>query len=215
MEQPSCAPLQQSDTSSPSDVNNWFFITLSGVCSKLSTSRVSRPAPRVVSGPRNISIKASDLDRLTRDELDSWDEDMGPPTPLLDTVNFPIHLKNMKMEELRQLTKEIRADLIHKVRRGRAFRWGPENNIRLYFSSARVFPQCGVRFLFMSVLFIVFSHIFALLIYFRAGWAETSRDVPRRAVTTRDTTSLVRYLRTRLVTRDCPFMIFLLCELIY
>ena len=27
------------------------------------------------------------------DELSSWDEENGPETPILDTVNYPVHLK--------------------------------------------------------------------------------------------------------------------------
>ena len=53
-------------------------------------------------------------DKLTVDEIASWDT-KGPPTPLLDTVNFPVHIKNFKPEQLRQLCKELRSDIVHKV----------------------------------------------------------------------------------------------------
>lgn len=33
----------------------------------------------------------------------------GPTTPLLDTVNFPVHLKNLSPRQLQQLCKELRA----------------------------------------------------------------------------------------------------------
>lgn len=33
----------------------------------------------------------------------------GPPTPLLDTVNFPVHLKNLGIHDLKKLSKELRA----------------------------------------------------------------------------------------------------------
>lgn len=36
-------------------------------------------------------------------------------TPLLDTVSYPVHMKNFNNEQLRQLCREIRADLIHTV----------------------------------------------------------------------------------------------------
>jgi len=48
------------------------------------------------------------------DELDAWKND-GPPTPLLDTVNYPVHIKNFNASQLNQLCKELRADLIHTV----------------------------------------------------------------------------------------------------
>jgi 1-deoxy-D-xylulose-5-phosphate synthase len=48
------------------------------------------------------------------DELEDWKND-GPPTPLLDTVNYPVHIKNFNASQLKQLCKELRADLIHTV----------------------------------------------------------------------------------------------------
>ncbi|PKA64821.1 putative 1-deoxy-D-xylulose-5-phosphate synthase, chloroplastic [Apostasia shenzhenica] len=38
-----------------------------------------------------------------------------PPTPLLDTVNYPIHMKNLSMKELKQLSDELRSDIIFHV----------------------------------------------------------------------------------------------------
>ncbi|RYR63545.1 hypothetical protein Ahy_A04g021354 isoform A [Arachis hypogaea] len=40
-----------------------------------------------------------------------------PPTPLLDTINYPIHMKNLSTKELEQLAKELRSDLIFNVSR--------------------------------------------------------------------------------------------------
>lgn len=53
-------------------------------------------------------------DKISIDELEDWKND-GPPTPLLDTVNFPVHIKNFNTSQLTQLCKELRADLIHTV----------------------------------------------------------------------------------------------------
>jgi len=53
-------------------------------------------------------------DKISMDELDAWKND-GPPTPLLDTVNYPVHIKNFNASQLKQLCKELRADLIHTV----------------------------------------------------------------------------------------------------
>ncbi|CAN6342048.1 unnamed protein product [Urochloa humidicola] len=38
-----------------------------------------------------------------------------PPTPLLDTVNYPVHMKNLSAKELRQLADELRSDVIFHV----------------------------------------------------------------------------------------------------
>ncbi|KAF7837172.1 putative 1-deoxy-D-xylulose-5-phosphate synthase, chloroplastic [Senna tora] len=40
-----------------------------------------------------------------------------PPTPLLDTINYPIHLKNLSTKELKQLSDELRSDVIFNVSR--------------------------------------------------------------------------------------------------
>ncbi|XP_008795130.3 probable 1-deoxy-D-xylulose-5-phosphate synthase, chloroplastic [Phoenix dactylifera] len=38
-----------------------------------------------------------------------------PPTPLLDTINYPIHMKNLSIKELKQLSDELRSDIIFHV----------------------------------------------------------------------------------------------------
>ncbi|GAB2266334.1 1-deoxy-D-xylulose-5-phosphate synthase 1 [Dionaea muscipula] len=38
-----------------------------------------------------------------------------PPTPLLDTINYPIHMKNLSVKELKQLADELRSDVIFQV----------------------------------------------------------------------------------------------------
>ncbi|XP_023000608.1 probable 1-deoxy-D-xylulose-5-phosphate synthase, chloroplastic isoform X1 [Cucurbita maxima] len=39
----------------------------------------------------------------------------SPPTPLLDTINYPIHMKNLSIKELCQLADEVRSDVIFNV----------------------------------------------------------------------------------------------------
>ncbi|KAL6971371.1 Transketolase-like protein 1 [Sarracenia purpurea var. burkii] len=39
----------------------------------------------------------------------------SPPTPLLDTINYPIHMKNLSLKELKQLADELRSDVIFNV----------------------------------------------------------------------------------------------------
>ncbi|XP_068656169.1 probable 1-deoxy-D-xylulose-5-phosphate synthase 2, chloroplastic [Aristolochia californica] len=38
-----------------------------------------------------------------------------PETPLLDTVNYPIQMKNLSSQDLEQLAAELRADIVYKV----------------------------------------------------------------------------------------------------
>lgn len=38
-----------------------------------------------------------------------------PPTPLLDTINYPVHMKNLSKKELKQLANELRSDVIFNV----------------------------------------------------------------------------------------------------
>ena len=38
-----------------------------------------------------------------------WLQETGPPTPLLDTINYPVHLKNLGLNDLKKLSKELRA----------------------------------------------------------------------------------------------------------
>lgn len=60
------------------------------------------------------STSSMDWDRLSVEEIDAWAAD-GPPTPLLDTVNYPVHLKNFTLPQLRQLCKELRSDVVNTV----------------------------------------------------------------------------------------------------
>ncbi|KAG6593938.1 putative 1-deoxy-D-xylulose-5-phosphate synthase, chloroplastic, partial [Cucurbita argyrosperma subsp. sororia] len=39
----------------------------------------------------------------------------SPPTPLLDTISYPIHMKNLSIKELNQLADEVRSDVIFNV----------------------------------------------------------------------------------------------------
>ncbi|KAH1073218.1 hypothetical protein J1N35_025546 [Gossypium stocksii] len=53
-----------------------------------------------------------------RKENDGWKIDFSgkkPVTPLLDTINYPLHMKNLSTRELEQLAAEVRADIVHTV----------------------------------------------------------------------------------------------------
>lgn len=53
-------------------------------------------------------------DKLSVEEIDEW-MDKGPNTPLLDSVNFPVHMKNFNVDQLRQLCKELRSEIVNTV----------------------------------------------------------------------------------------------------
>lgn len=66
----------------------------------------------------NSSSNGNDsFDKVSVDELDEFDPATSnrPLTPLLDTVNFPVHIKNFNRRQLKQLCKELREDVIYNV----------------------------------------------------------------------------------------------------
>eukprot|EP00238_Polyblepharides_amylifera_P009551 CAMPEP_0196574322 /NCGR_PEP_ID=MMETSP1081-20130531/4057_1 /TAXON_ID=36882 /ORGANISM="Pyramimonas amylifera, Strain CCMP720" /LENGTH=738 /DNA_ID=CAMNT_0041892313 /DNA_START=130 /DNA_END=2346 /DNA_ORIENTATION=- len=70
---------------------------------------------------RNVKTRANadDEDDLTPPTrwVDGFEgrTNIKPPTPILDTVNFPIHMKNMNTKQLKQLATELRTDVIYNV----------------------------------------------------------------------------------------------------
>ncbi|XP_030528337.1 probable 1-deoxy-D-xylulose-5-phosphate synthase 2, chloroplastic [Rhodamnia argentea] len=55
---------------------------------------------------------------MLRKESDEWFIDFSgdkPATPLLDTVNYPVHMKNLSTPDLEQLAAELRAEIVHSV----------------------------------------------------------------------------------------------------
>ncbi|GMP25794.1 hypothetical protein CsSME_00002484 [Camellia sinensis var. sinensis] len=51
-------------------------------------------------------------------EKEGWKIDFSgekPPTPLLDSINYPLHMKNLSVQDLEQLAAEVRADIVHSV----------------------------------------------------------------------------------------------------
>lgn len=82
----------------------------------LRRSTTHRQRPVVAAVPHHQPHQDDNfLDKLSVDEINDWGG--KPPTPLLDTVNYPVHLKNFNVAQLRQLCKELRADVIHTVSR--------------------------------------------------------------------------------------------------
>ncbi|KAJ1382147.1 Transketolase-like, pyrimidine-binding domain [Sesbania bispinosa] len=55
---------------------------------------------------------------VIRKEKDGWKinySSQKPVTPLLDTINYPVHMKNLSAQDLEQLAAELRADIVHTV----------------------------------------------------------------------------------------------------
>ncbi|KAI4328121.1 hypothetical protein L6164_020503 [Bauhinia variegata] len=55
---------------------------------------------------------------IIRKETDGWKinySDQKPATPLLDTVNYPVHMKNLSTQDLEQLAAELRAEIVYSV----------------------------------------------------------------------------------------------------
>nr|AST47885.1 1-deoxyxylulose-5-phosphate [Lilium hybrid cultivar] len=75
---------------------------------------------------RQLSVRASgssedDNDRkvaIRKEKGGSWKIDFTgekPETPLLDTINYPAHMKNLSTNDLEQLAAELRADIVYSV----------------------------------------------------------------------------------------------------
>lgn len=62
---------------------------------------------------------SSDGERtIIKKEKDEWKINFSsekPVTPLLDTINYPVHMKNLSTQDLEQLAAELRADIVHSV----------------------------------------------------------------------------------------------------
>ncbi|XP_023553267.1 probable 1-deoxy-D-xylulose-5-phosphate synthase 2, chloroplastic [Cucurbita pepo subsp. pepo] len=68
---------------------------------------------------RALSNKPNDEEmHLVGKQTDGWTVDYSgekPATPLLDTVNYPIHMKNLSTEDLEQLAAELRSEIVFSV----------------------------------------------------------------------------------------------------
>jgi 1-deoxy-D-xylulose-5-phosphate synthase len=56
--------------------------------------------------------------KVIRKQKDEWKINYStekPATPLLDTINYPLHMKNLSLQDLEQLAAELRADIVHTV----------------------------------------------------------------------------------------------------
>ncbi|RZC67209.1 hypothetical protein C5167_010894 [Papaver somniferum] len=80
----------------------------------LNVKASSSPSP--INNPNGGSDEAK---FMTRKEIErNWSIDFNgekPTTPLLDTINYPIHMKNLSTQDLEQLSAELRAEVVHSV----------------------------------------------------------------------------------------------------
>ncbi|KAL3157268.1 1-deoxy-D-xylulose-5-phosphate synthase, chloroplastic [Trebouxia sp. C0009 RCD-2024] len=82
----------------------------------LTVKAVKTPVNGAV-GNNSTSNGNDAFDKVSVDELDAFDPSTNnkPLTPLLDTVNYPVHIKNFNRRQLKQLCKELREDVIYNV----------------------------------------------------------------------------------------------------
>ncbi|XP_074592574.1 putative 1-deoxy-D-xylulose-5-phosphate synthase 2, chloroplastic [Curcuma longa] len=70
-------------------------------------------------GKRQFSVRASgDGKTVMSKEMGGWRINCSgekPATPLLDTINFPIHMKNLSPKDLEQLSAELRAEIVYSM----------------------------------------------------------------------------------------------------
>jgi 1-deoxy-D-xylulose-5-phosphate synthase len=89
----------------------------------LSSQSQSQWGLHLLSHSQNKLNKKSTRTRTTTTRVYASLSEMGeyysqrPPTPLLDTINYPIHMKNLSTKELKQLADELRSDVIFSVSR--------------------------------------------------------------------------------------------------
>ncbi|XP_056696733.1 probable 1-deoxy-D-xylulose-5-phosphate synthase 2, chloroplastic isoform X2 [Spinacia oleracea] len=86
----------------------------------LSPSFRNKPNPKQISAKASASSsnKENQSSKSIRKEKDGWKIDFTgekPPTPMLDTVNYPLHMKNLSTQDLEQLGAEVRAELVYTV----------------------------------------------------------------------------------------------------
>ncbi|KAG4936154.1 hypothetical protein JHK82_050434 [Glycine max] len=66
----------------------------------------------------SASGSADEERTIIKKEKDGWKINYAgekPATLLLDTINYPIHMKNLSTQDLEQLAAELRADIVHTV----------------------------------------------------------------------------------------------------
>jgi len=73
------------------------------------------PSRRGVNPRRSLKSAALAEPKSLNIESESQKDPPRPPTPILDMIRTPKNLKNLNMAQLKQLTKDMRTDIIHTV----------------------------------------------------------------------------------------------------
>uniref|UniRef100_A0A2N9I9J6 Transketolase signature 1 domain-containing protein n=1 Tax=Fagus sylvatica TaxID=28930 RepID=A0A2N9I9J6_FAGSY len=66
----------------------------------------------------SLSSSHGEEGKMIWKEKDEWKINFSgekPATPLLDTINYPVHMKNLSTQDLEQLSAELRADVVYSV----------------------------------------------------------------------------------------------------
>ncbi|KAK4415259.1 putative 1-deoxy-D-xylulose-5-phosphate synthase 2, chloroplastic [Sesamum alatum] len=103
--------------------NNFFSLIYTHDSSSWSSSstailpvkrrKFSGIAAAVQQDGNNTSDEVDIVVKSTRRSLNFSGE--KPSTPLLDTINYPIHMKNLSLEELEKLSDELREEIVYTV----------------------------------------------------------------------------------------------------
>ncbi|KAK6258773.1 hypothetical protein SCA6_013247 [Theobroma cacao] len=90
-----------------------------------SSAPFLRPTKPSLSRKKHFCLRASaeNLDdegckTMITKQNDGWKIEFSrkkPATPLLDTINYPVHLKNLSTSDLEQLAAELRAEIVHSL----------------------------------------------------------------------------------------------------
>ncbi|XP_057962086.1 probable 1-deoxy-D-xylulose-5-phosphate synthase 2, chloroplastic [Malania oleifera] len=104
-------------------------MAIHGSAMKLSQSFhpcLKAPRPSIGSSCRkqlNLRASACSLEgeggnKEIKKEKDGWKIDFSkekPATPLLDTINYPVHMRNLQTKDLEQLAAELRAEIVYTL----------------------------------------------------------------------------------------------------
>ncbi|XP_021274457.1 probable 1-deoxy-D-xylulose-5-phosphate synthase 2, chloroplastic isoform X2 [Herrania umbratica] len=84
-----------------------------------------RPTRPSLSCKKHFCLRASaetlddeECKTMITKQNDGWKIDFSrkkPDTPLLDTINYPVHLKHLSTSDLEQLAAELRAEIVHSL----------------------------------------------------------------------------------------------------
>jgi len=83
---------------------------------RAAPGRRTRGVPRRCAPQPEIQTDSAEEGVINQGLVEGYEPLGAPPaTPLLDTVNYPVHMKNLSGEQLRELCRELRADVLRNV----------------------------------------------------------------------------------------------------